>query len=394
MKRWIRLCVAGAIFGMPLACSRATQPAPVCPPSADLNTEKVVASLREPFWASSTMHGETVLFAERRPGAMPTATLLFPPEKLSMVRGANCSAMFQEGRDFVLDKTAGTLTLTAGSRIPSLRLAELYPPLDSPLPKIGPRRDDPSTGLLFSEGHFFHDRQVEITYTHAPATWSGYVPAFAGLSLPHTLRKLRAREPVTLALSGDSISQGYNASGFTGAPPFQPPYAPLVALGLERAWGSKVTCHNFAIAGWQAGDGVSDVARVAAVHPDLVIIAYGMNDSTSRTAAQFGSHIATIMRKIRASTPEAEFVLVSSMLPSAEWALPNLARFPEYQKVLRDLCGPGIVLADLTSVWSELLRRKSFHDLTGNGVNHPNDFGHRLYAQVILGLLTEPTMAR
>ena len=29
-------------------------------------------------------------------------------------------------------------------------------------------------------------------------------------------------------------------------------------------------------------------------------------------------------------------------------------------------------------------------DLTGNGVNHPSDFGHRLYAQVILALLVEP----
>jgi len=28
--------------------------------------------------------------------------------------------------------------------------------------------------------------------------------------------------------------------------------------------------------------------------------------------------------------------------------------------------------------------RKTHHDLTGNGINHPNDFGHRLYAQVIL----------
>lgn len=394
MNRLLRLCVAGALCGLPLACSRATQPAPICPPSADLHTEQVVASLREPFWASSTMHRETLLFVERQPGTMPTATLLFPPEKVSTVRGANCGTAYQEGRDFVLDKTAGTLTLTAGSRIPSKRLGELYPPLDSPMPKIGPRRDDPSTGLLFSEGHFFHDLQVEITYTHASATWSGDVPAFAGLRLPHTTRKLRAREPVTLALSGDSISQGYNASGFTGAPPFQPSYGQLVALGLQRAWGSKVAFHNFAIAGWEAGDGADDVARVAAVHPDLVIIAYGMNDSTSRTAAEFGSNIATIMRKIRASTPAAEFVLVASMLPNAEWALPNLARFPEYQKVLRELCGPGAVLADLTAIWSELLRRKAFHDLTGNGVNHPNDFGHRLYAQIILGLLTEPSPPR
>ncbi|MCA9034833.1 MAG: alpha/beta hydrolase [Planctomycetaceae bacterium] len=34
-----------------------------------------------------------------------------------------------------------------------------------------------------------------------------------------------------------------------------------------------------------------------------------------------------------------------------------------------------------------MLKRKSDHDLTGNGVNHPNDFGHRIYAQVLSSLL-------
>jgi hypothetical protein len=28
-------------------------------------------------------------------------------------------------------------------------------------------------------------------------------------------------------------------------------------------------------------------------------------------------------------------------------------------------------------------------DLTGNGLNHPNDFGHRLYAQGVLELILD-----
>jgi hypothetical protein len=34
-----------------------------------------------------------------------------------------------------------------------------------------------------------------------------------------------------------------------------------------------------------------------------------------------------------------------------------------------------------------MLDRKRYLDLTGNGVNHPNDFGHRVYAETLLGLL-------
>jgi hypothetical protein len=44
--------------------------------------------------------------------------------------------------------------------------------------------------------------------------------------------------------------------------------------------------------------------------------------------------------------------------------------------------------ADATSLWAELLKRKDFHDLTGNGLNHPNDFGHDIYSEVILELLS------
>ena len=39
------------------------------------------------------------------------------------------------------------------------------------------------------------------------------------------------------------------------------------------------------------------------------------------------------------------------------------------------------------AVWTALLARKPFFALTGNGVNHPNDFGHRIQAQAILALL-------
>lgn len=35
------------------------------------------------------------------------------------------------------------------------------------------------------------------------------------------------------------------------------------------------------------------------------------------------------------------------------------------------------------------MKAKNFLDLTGNGVNHPNDFGHRVYARVLSALLIQ-----
>mgnify|MGYP003341753948 CR=1 FL=1 len=43
--------------------------------------------------------------------------------------------------------------------------------------------------------------------------------------------------------------------------------------------------------------------------------------------------------------------------------------------------------ADVFSNWVSLCERKKPEDILGNNINHPNDFGHRVYAQVITTLL-------
>ncbi len=79
----------------------------------------------------------------------------------------------------------------------------------------------------------------------------------------------------------------------------------------------------------------------------------------------------------------------SRALGNREWSYAAPELYPAYRDALADLCGDGVALADLTTMWTELLKHKKFADLTGNNVNHPSDFGHRIYAQVILGLLSE-----
>ncbi|MBM4074589.1 MAG: VCBS repeat-containing protein [Planctomycetes bacterium] len=75
------------------------------------------------------------------------------------------------------------------------------------------------------------------------------------------------------------------------------------------------------------------------------------------------------------------------MLGNRDWIRLRAESFPEYRDALKKLTGPGIALADVTSVWEEFLKLKKDWDQTGNGVNHPNDFGHRVYAHVIQTLL-------
>jgi len=75
------------------------------------------------------------------------------------------------------------------------------------------------------------------------------------------------------------------------------------------------------------------------------------------------------------------------MLGNRNWTTLKHEVFPQYRDALAELVAPGIALADLTSIWTGFLDLKKDWDQTGSGVNHPNDFGHRVYTQVITTLL-------
>jgi acyl-CoA thioesterase I len=331
----------------------------------------------------SRIDDEPLFFVDRG-AAAPTASLLMPAERLVMLRHGFSGVEYEEGRDFSVDLAAGVVLRLPGSRMPATSLDELSSPVDRDGSGFMFMRAAPDRFLMVAEDGTFHRRQVHATYDVRPAQWDRPVPSFCGDQMPRTLRRLRGAEPLTIVLIGDSISEGYNASGFLRVAPHQPPYADLVADGLRCTYGSPIALHNLAVAGSSSDQGLAEVEPVAALRPDLVIVAFGMNDAGYSTAADFSANVAGIIETVRGRVPEAEFVLVSPMLPNPEWHYPVLARFNEYRDALASLAADGVILADVTTTWRWLLRRKSFYDLTGNGINHPNDFGHRIYADVIL----------
>jgi len=176
--------------------------------------------------------------------------------------------------------------------------------------------------------------------------------------------------------------------------PWMPPYPDLVVAQLGATYGADITLRNRAIAGWNVERGLLDLDSLLTTQPDLVIIAYGMNDVSARDPEGFRRGIAKMLTRIREANAETEVILVAPMLGNANWSHTPRDMFPRYRAALASLTGPGVALADMTGVWEELLKHKREIDLTGNGVNHPDDFGHRLYAQVILALLVEQTLAQ
>ena len=166
-----------------------------------------------------------------------------------------------------------------------------------------------------------------------------------------------------------------------------PGYPDLVAAQLGQSYKSEITLKNRAISGWSISSGVVDSEKLLRWKPNLVIIAYGMNDVGRRDPKWYRDQTQKLIDHVREHDKDTEIILVSTMVGHGEWIHTPREMFPKYREALASLTGPGIALADVTAVWETFLKNKHDLDLTGNGLNHPNDFGHRLYAQTILSLL-------
>jgi lysophospholipase L1-like esterase len=367
-----------AVFAVSLLAACAFAKEPASPWNSD-------AAKLAPFWLSKTMEGESVLFMKDNDAAQPSAAVLFRPTKILSVRSSSGEITYVEGRDYVWKPGGKEITLPAGSRIPFKTPKDLRRPPKSQPHQLTHR--DGNGEILFGAGHEYHDMQSLVTYAHESGAWAGPAPTFVGDQLPHTLKKLEKKQPLTIALIGDSISTGCNASGWAGVPPFQPAYQDLLVMNLEATYGAKVLLKNYAVGGTGTEWGLKNIGKVMEAKPDLVIIAFGMNDAAGCPAAAYKANIKGMIDAVRKAKPEAEFILVATMLGNKDWTTLHHELFPQFRDALAGLCGQGVALADMTSIWTELLKHKKDWDMTGNGVNHPNDFGHRVYAQVLSSLL-------
>jgi lysophospholipase L1-like esterase len=329
------------------------------------------------------MAGESLFFIRKRPGTLPTARLLFPPVGRLQLTSASRETVYESQRDYRWD--GNTVDLPAGSRIPFKDRADLFPPVGAEH-CMEHQRGEEKVGLYFGEGHLFHDQQAEASYDYQ-SPWKGFIPRSQLGSLPCTARKLASPVPLKICVIGDSISAGCNASAVSGVPPFLPPYPELWAGAIRRHRQGEVILKNFAVSGTGMKYGLEVVEAVMREAPDLVVLAYGMNDVGFNPVEDYLACATRIVETVRERRPETEMILIASILGNPDWVYTPRENFPPFRDALQSLCGPGIVLADLTRLWSDLLQIKSYHDLTGNGVNHPNDFGHRIYAQFLLDLL-------
>ncbi|MBS0263603.1 MAG: SGNH/GDSL hydrolase family protein [Planctomycetes bacterium] len=347
-------------------------------------------TLTRPFWEGEIVAGESVLFIKDEKSGEARASVLFPVLEIVSVKNSAGDLTYENGRDYIWKSGMREIVLPTGSRIVSRTPAELRRPANSQKYQLTHRDGN---GEIFFGGRLeYADMQTCITYRHAPDAWKFPIPKFSATALPKSIAKLSQKQPFKIVVLGDSISAGANASLLGDGPPYQPAYPELFQQTLAARYSTPVDLKNLSVGGTSTDWGLKQIDAVIAEKPDLVVLAFGMNDSAGRPGGEYGKNTAGMIAGIREKLPESEFILVASMLGNRDWIRLRQESFSEFREELMKLCQPGIALADLTAIWTGFLELKQDWDQTGNGVNHPNDFGHRVYTQVLATLLTPPSL--
>ena len=333
-----------------------------------------------PFWLGDTVVNETVMFVGRE----DEAPLLYEDAELISVRSYDLRTEYEEGRDYTFE--GGKLRLTEETRIPCWTEEEYYPALpipDGSFPCTVPGKNN----IVFGEGDTFCSRQIAVTYRHA-SRWEDMVPEPQTEKFSGFLGKLADKEQVSMVFYGDSITTGANSSKVIGVQPSAESWPDMVRRFLEIRYGVRIQSYNTAVGGTTTAWGLQNVETSVNVHsPDLLVLGFGMND-IGLSPELYRSQIAGIISAVRAKNPECEILLVSTMLPNEEVSgfYGNQVRFEDELLALAEEDGQTGV-ACVTTQHRQLLRHKRYYDMTGNNVNHPNDFLARLYAQTILTTL-------
>lgn len=349
--------------------------------------------LRQPAWKSPIVYNESSILLKEGE-ANPKARLAFVAKKVLEVRSALTHEKFLENVHWKLQPSGNELEWIGTLPCAVVSNADLFPPSGAPN-SYKHRASNPEQNLLYAPGKWFHERNIEITYQR---TDEESLPKSESLpALKITQRKLQSKANLTIAISGDSISTGLDASATTATAPNQPGYPELLVSQLQMESGSKITLVNRSVPGWSIANGVQDLDTLLESKPDLLIVAYGMNDVGRRAPNWFTEQAIKIRNRARELLPDLEIIWVTPMLGNREWIHTPREMFFQYQTALREsitqaqaIDGKVDTIADVTQVWELMSKQKHDLDYTGNGLNHPNDFGHRLYAQTILDLIPSP----
>ena len=342
-----------------------------------------------PLFTGSVMTNETVLFM----GTGDAAPLMYKADEILSVTSFDLKTNYLEGVDWTFDAATHTIRPTANTRMPYYTEAEWYPESGRFACNVPGK-----AYVFFSEGSVISLHQVCVTYRHSDSWYGPEMRSDAEAFAP-MLEELAARQGGKTLFYGDSITTAANSSGMIGFEPYIPGWPRQVHDGIVEATGNAGLAYvNTAVGGKNTQWGLDNVQELVIAHaPDFVLIAFGMNDSLS--AADYSAKHEAMVNAIHAALPNATVMFVPPMVPNLEATsfASRGALFRQYEEALYALAAKfraagfaRIGCANVNTMHAAVLARKRYRDMTGNNVNHCNDFSARIYRDTILAAMGLP----
>lgn len=206
--------------------------------------------------------------------------------------------------------------------------------------------------------------------------------------IPETMKKLKSGKKVKIVTWGDSVTAGGNASSVDAA-------YPMTFINMLKEKYPNAELENISVGAsgsrnWLYPDKFyfndkCDFNRIINAKPDLVTIEF-VNDAPM-TYEEFKFTYDDIMSRLKALN--AECILITPHF-TAPYLMPQTEmRGKEnrpYVKWLREYAKEhNIALADASARWEHLWKEGiPYITLLDNSINHPNDYGHKMFAEELI----------
>jgi len=364
------------------------------PKENEENYQSVLSAYLQPVWYTKEVYDETALVV----GQNGKVTLLYEPDGEIIVRNYNLTTTYKKDIDYRIE--GKTITRMVGGNLPYFETDEYYlqAPNNPSVPiavngdlsyeKFGEQRY-----LWFNEGVGITKNQISISYK-TKDSWKGAKPIAKSGNISNFINKIQNDRSATIAFYGDSITVGCNASGTIygeNKNPYLPDWSTLVCAGLSKKFKAEIKRINDAVGGWTSTNGLANYDQSIGSYIeniDLLVLGFGMNDGGT-PSRKYRENTEEMINKFFEKNPEGSVILVSSMQPNTEssWVGNQLI----FESVLDEISSEigQTAVAPILSVFLSMEENHSklTRDWLANNINHPNDFGVRLYAQVILNTI-------
>lgn len=319
--------------------------------------------------------GETFVLVDQLP-----KKFLHRPDTVKKVYSIDTDGniiQYKEGDDYYLDYERGTICRTEHSAIPNYNEHHVEYISGKFTWQSNPENVNPESNIKY---------QIRVDYSyHAASQEIELITNNSGFLSDAVKQKITDRESITIALCGDSIGAGADTDG-------RDIFLNYLDESLEDYYGIDVQTIQLSKNGASIDLLMENLSNIVSIHPDVLMIEFGMNDHCIENGAAeekvtaYKNNIANAVDTLQRNG--IDLILIGFPQQNMTWDLENMEATRRYNDALKEVAElRHIYFADVYDIFARVGNRKSLsRDVMADYIHHPNEWGHRLYFTSIISV--------